>query len=144
MAWVTPEKALVYTGQEMELGELALASFVITPYVGRTEDEPVEAITPRDRTWIGMAAAFQALWMRGKPGLLEYRESHTSSSADGVSTQRAAESQIMLAPMASRCLRNLSWIGNTTTHQLPQVLQKGSFLSEEADARHSWAPLDIT
>lgn len=142
MAWVTPEKALTYTGKEMTPEELDLASFVLTPYAGRTEDEPLEAITPRDRTWLGMATAFQALWMRGKSGLLEYRESHTSSSADGVSTQREADSQIMLAPMASRCLRNLSWIGNTSTTPATS-LPKGSFLSEEADARHSWAPLDI-
>lgn len=141
MAWVTVEKALEYTGKTVTPEKLAEASGIITSYAGRLEDEPAEAITARDRVWLAMATAYQAAWM--KPGLLEQRESHTSASADGVSTQRESDAQIMLAPLAARCLRNLSWIGNTTTSQLPQLSPKGSILSERADAYHLWKPVSI-
>lgn len=141
--WATPEKALQWTGKDIPQDELNRAAFVLTPYAGRTGEEPEDAIAPVDRHWLGMATAFQALWMRGKPGLLEQRESHTSSSADGVSVQRESDSQVMLAPIAARCLRNLSWIGNRTTYQLPPADPPVSFLNEESDGLHGWKPRSI-
>lgn len=141
MSWVTPEKALVYTGKALTTEQLDAASSIITIYAGVTEDQPEESISARDRTWLAMATAYQAAWT--KPGLLEYRESHTSTSADGVQVSRESDSQIMLAPLASRALRNLSWIGNATTSQLPLLPPKGSILSERADPYHTWKDLNI-
>lgn len=144
MAWATVEQALSYTGKSVDLEELAAASGIITIYAGATEDQPEPSITAIDRRWLAMATAFQAVWMRGKPGVLEHRESHTSSSADGVSVQRAADAQIILAPLAARTLKNLSWLGVRTIQHGVTMLPKGSFLAEEADERHSWTPLAIT
>jgi hypothetical protein len=143
MSWATPDQALLWTGQAVTEEELAPASAIVTVYAGREEEEPADAISTRDRRWLGMATAFQAVWMRAKPGVLEHRESHTSSSADGVSVSRESDSQVMLAPMASRCLRNLSWVGNRTTAQGPAGHVKGSILSERADAFHTWKPVSI-
>lgn len=141
MSWVTPEKALVYTGLEVTQAELDLASAVVELYSGRLLEEPTAAITPLDRRWLAQATAYQAVWMRGKPGLLTHRESHTSTSADGVNVQRESDSQIMLAPLASRCLRNLSTIGNRSAQALPDLRPKGSILA--TDDHPGWAPLDI-
>lgn len=143
MAWTTPDKALVWTGEDVTPEELERASGVIELYAGRLQEEPAEAITVVDRRWLAQATAYQAVWMRGKPGLMTQRESHTSSSADGVAVTRESDSQIMLAPLASRCLRNLSWVGTRSTTQLPVVPLKGSILSERADPFHAWKPLDI-
>lgn len=142
MSWVTPEKALEWTGRELTPETLEAASAIITLYSGRLEEEPADAITAVDRRWLAMATAYQAAWV--KPGLIEHRESHTSTSADGVQTTRESDSQIMLAPLASRCLRNLSWVGTRTTDQRPLEHVKGSILSERADPFHLWKDLPIS
>lgn len=144
MAWTTVEKTLEWTGEDVTAEELERASAVVELYSGRVQEEPTEAITPVDRRWLAQATAYQAVWMRGKPGLMTQRESHTSSSADGVAVTREADSQLMLAPLASRCLRNLSWVGTRTTAQLPVVAPKGSILSERADPYHTWKAVDIS
>src|SRR6188474_204700 len=132
MAWTTPAQAQVWTGKTLDQDALEAASAIIAIYAGRVEEEPEEAITKVDRRWLAMATAYQAAWV--KPGLIEHRESHTSTSADGVQTARESDSQIMLAPLASRCLRNLSWVGTRTVDQRPLDHVKGSILSERGDA----------
>lgn len=144
MSWCTVDQGLGFTGKTMTVEHLTLASNVITLYAGVIPGQPDDSITTRDRYWLAMATAYQAAWMPAKPGYLEHRESHTSQSADGVSVQRESDSQNMLAPLAARTLKNLSWIGTRTTLVGP-VLQypKGSFLHEEGDPLHSWTPRPI-
>lgn len=142
--WSTEAQALTYTGKTVTDEELAMAGGIITIYAGVTPDQPEASITARDRVWLAMAEAYQAVWMRGKPDITEVRESHTSTSADGVSVQRESDSQIMLAPLAARTLKNLSWVGGRSVQTYPTAdLPKGSFLQEEADAFHSWTPRPI-
>lgn len=144
MSWATVAQALVHTGKTMELEALEAASAIITLYAGATEDQPEDSITPRDRNWLAMATAFQAAWMAGKPGLIEHRESHRSTTADTVRVDRESDSQIMLAPLASRALRNLSWVGNVTTLMDARHPLKGQILNERADQYHMWKPLGIS
>lgn len=143
MSWSTIAQALSWTGEEVGQEELDRAAGVIELYAGAVQEQPADSISAVDRRWLAQAESYQAVWMRGKPGFLTARESHTSTSADGVSVQRAADSQNMLAPLAARCLRNLSWLGTRTVQHGPPVRLKGSFLSEEADAANSWTPLPI-
>jgi hypothetical protein len=144
VSWVDEAQALLYTGLEVTPEELSLASGMITSYVGRSEEEPETSILAVDRRWLAMATAYQAAWLRGKPGLLEYRESHKSSSADGVQISRESDSQIMLAPMAARCLRNLSWVGNRTTYQGPMPFGPAvGALNEAVDRSHGWKPMPL-
>lgn len=143
--WVTEADALTYTGVVLTAEDLGPASGMITVYSGALDTQPADSITARDRLWLGMATAYQAAWMKGKPGVLSQRESHIQASADGVSTTRESDSQVMLAPMASRCLRNLSWIGNVTRRADPimDARLKGSFISERGDEGHGWGPVAI-
>jgi hypothetical protein len=146
VSWVTVADALTYTGQNLTDEELALASSMITVYSGALEAQPEDSITARDRLWLAMATAYQAAWVKGKPSVLAYRESHTQTSADGVNVTRESDSQIMLAPMAARCLRNLSWVGNTTRHSPPALdpRTRAAFPSETSDAYHDWKSRPIT
>jgi hypothetical protein len=136
-------QALTYTGQTLTEPELALASGMITTYSGVTEDQPADSISARDRVWLAMASAYQAVWMKGKPGVLTQRESHTVSSSDGVSVTREADAQVMLAPMASRCLRNLSWLGTRSVRHVPDHLARYPFTDERADSLHAWTSRPI-
>lgn len=143
-SWATVGQGLAFTGKTMTTEHLTLASSVITLYAGVTPDMPDDSITTRDRYWLAMATSFQAAWMPNRPGYLEHRETHTSQSADGVSIQREAPSDAMLAPLAARTLKNLSWIGTRSTYVGPaQPGPKGSFMSEAADQYHAWTPRPI-
>lgn len=143
MSWSTPAQALSWTGEELDQVDLDRAAGVVELYAGVVQEQPEASISAVDRRWLAQAEAYQAVWMRGKPGYLTQRESHTSTSADGVSVQRAADSQNMLAPLAARTLKNLSWLGTRTVSHGGPPRAKGSFLSEEADAANSWTPLPI-
>lgn len=142
-SWSTPAQALSWTGEVLDQTQLDIAGAIIELYAGVTLDQPEDSITARDRRWLAQAEAYQAAWMPNKPGLLTHRESHTDSSADGVRTARAADSQVTLAPLAARTLKNVSWLGVRTVNHGGPATPKGSFLSEEADAAHSWLPLPI-
>jgi hypothetical protein len=142
-SWSTPAQALSWTGEELDQVELDRAGAIVELYAGVTLDQPADSISAVDRRWLAQTEAYQAVWMRGKPGFLTQRESHTDTSADGVRVGRASDSQIMLAPLAARCLKNLSWLGTRTVNHAGPVRPKGSFLAEEADAAHSWTPLPI-
>jgi hypothetical protein len=144
-SWATASQALGFTGQTVTEAELSVASSLITLYSEADAAQAATSILDRDRYWLAAATSFQALWMRGKPGLLEFRESHTSSSADGVSTQRSKDTDIMLAPLAARALRNLSWIGARDILYANRARRpKGSFLSELHDPYDAWTSRPIT
>lgn len=144
MSWSTPTQALNWTGETVTQPELDRAAGVIELYAGVVLEQPEASISAVDRRWLAQAEAYQAVWMRGKPGYLTQRESHTSTSADGVSVQRQADSQAMLAPLAARTLKNLSWLGTRSVNHGGPPRPKGSFLSEEADQFNTWTPLPIT
>lgn len=143
MAWTTPDQVLALTGETVSAANVALASAMIDTYTGASEDMPADAVTARDRRTLGKATAWQAVWVRDRPGILSNRESATGSSADGVSLQREARSDVMLAPMASREVRNLSWVGTRTQVLLPDSTRLGkvNFLNEESDDHGTWRSL---
>lgn len=144
-SWCTVGQALGFTSKTLTAEQLTLGSGVITLYAGVTPDQPEDSITTRDRYWLAMATAYQSAWMAARAGYFDQRESHISQSADGVSVQRESGSDVTLAPLAARTLKNLSWMGTTSRLIVPDgVRPKGSFLAEEADAYHSWTPRPIT
>lgn len=146
MSWATPEQALAFTGKEITQAQLDVASPIIDLYSGADEDQEDNTILARDRRYLAMACSYQALWMRGKPGLLEYRESHTDSSADGVRTARSSDADIMLAPLASRALRSLSWIGgrDVSYRDARTARQRKGSLNEADDPYDAWTSGKIT
>jgi hypothetical protein len=145
-SWATVGQALGFTNLVVTETELLMASSVITLYAGVTTDQEENTILPRDRYWLAMATSYQAVWMRSKPGLLEFRESHTDMSADGVRTAREAPSDVMLAPLAARTLRNLSWItGRDVSYQDMRTRRRmAGSLNEADDVYDAWTSGKIT
>jgi hypothetical protein len=145
-SWATAAQALGFTNLVVTETELLVASSVITLYAGVTTDQEENTILARDRYWLAMAASYQAVWMRGKPGLLEYRESHTDMSADGVRTAREAPSDIMLAPLAARALRSLSWIAgrDVSYKDVRSRRRMAGSLNEADDIYDAWTSGKIT
>lgn len=142
MAWATVAQVLADTGYDVTEGDLALASGVIALYSGVTEDMPTAAIATRDRYWLRLATSYQAAWMRDKPGYFDQRESHTDMSADNERVSRESDAQLMLAPLAARSLRNLTWMGTRSVRTVPNGLPpRLDFLNEASDAYGTWSPL---
>ncbi len=138
-SWATVDQALGFTGLTVTAAQLLVASSIITLYSEADFAQETNTILARDRYWLAMATSYQAVWMPMKPGLLQLRESHTDTSADGVRTSRKSDSDIMLAPLAARALRNLSWIkGRDVSYRNIRERVKGSFLNEAYDYQDAW------
>ena len=144
-SWATVEQALGFTGLTTTPEALLVASSIVTLYSEADFAQAANTILARDRYWLAMATSYQAVWMPMKPGLLQLRESHTDTSADGVRTSRRSDSDIMLAPLAARALRNLSWIkGRDVSYRNIRQRVKGSFLNEAFDYQDAWTSGRIT
>lgn len=138
-SWATADQALGFTGITVTAQQLLVASSLITLYSEADFAQEANTILTRDRYWLAMATSYQAVWMPSKPGLLQLRESHKDTSADGVRTSRQSDSDIMLAPLAARALRNLSWIkGRDVSYANIRRRVKGSFISETGDPYNVW------
>lgn len=136
-SWANVAQVLGYTGQEMSPGDIQLASGIITLYAD-ADPELADKYRAKDLANLAAATAYQTVWMKPKLAtLLQDRESHTSTSGDGVQVTRETGSDIMLAPLAARALRNLSWIGGRTNLPGPAAAQ-ANFLNERDDHVGVW------
>jgi hypothetical protein len=118
MAWATLDDCEDITGSEPGIvpgvtttaaGTLALAHSIVRTHVGRTE-AAANAMTARDLVWLREAVCWQAAWLPGQPGLLQ-RVGVQGVSQDGLSAQYRSHADQLLAPLAQRALKNLSWMG---------------------------------
>jgi len=143
MVWASAEDVLSITGASATAEDVALANATITVYSNRSYDAS-DSMTPRDLFWLKQAAAWQAKWLPANPGF-GMNQSARSTSQDGVSTDRRAEWEENLAPMAARALKNLSWKGDRTERvprvDVPLGLAVVSFLEEYGDNISDWETL---
>ena len=109
MAWATEAEVLGITGVTVTAAALAAADAVITIYAGVTDAATLKS---RDSHWLKQATAWQSIWQKEQPGYTE-RHAVQEISQDGLditySDQAAHTASIMLAPLAIRTLKNLSW-----------------------------------
>jgi hypothetical protein len=139
--WASAADVLAVTGVTRDDAAVALASSMIETYSGAYVDMPDESISAKDRMHLMRATSWQAAWLTPAryASLVTERETTTSVSADAVRIDRDAPADIVLAPLASRELKNLSWVGTRTTRATPTVplLDDGwatrNFLNEAAD-----------
>jgi hypothetical protein len=135
--WATMAQVVGFTGKEVSAASLQVASGMITLY-GNADPGLVDSYRQKDLYWLAMATSYQAVWVAPKlDTILEDRESHTSTSADGVQVTREAGSDLTLAPLAARALRNLSWIGGGINMPLVGTA-RANFLNEADDHVNVW------
>jgi len=107
-AWCTEQEVNEFTGATVTPVQLALAQSTVELHVGRTSEAQVR---PADLKWLKRAVAFQAVWLTTQPDLLT-RTEVDSSSQDGASARYSGGEDQVLAPLAKRALRRLSWRGS--------------------------------
>jgi hypothetical protein len=139
-AWATPQQVINVTGVSVTDQQLAQAQDDIEIFTGRVYDDTAR-IRPRDLYWLGRAVARQAAWLAGQFGL-ETRLDATQIQQDQVSTTLQGDG-LVLAPMAARALRRVSWMRSRTVHirsALEGAGPVGNVLSDAADDSLVWAP----
>jgi hypothetical protein len=86
---------------------------------------------------------WEAVWLPGHPDVLETMDVQ-GVSQDGLSAQYATESAHLLAPLAARCIRRLSWKLEPLRARRPRhrrLSNLGDRDSATRDDEFTWAPL---
>jgi hypothetical protein len=140
-AWATAQQVINVTGVTVTDQQLAQAQDDIEIFTGRVyEDTP--RLRTRDLYWLGRAVARQAAWAAGQFGL-ETRLDATQIQQDQVSSSLTGDG-LVLAPMAARALRKVSWMRSRTVHIRSAVEGAGPLtgnaLSDGSDESLVWAP----
>jgi hypothetical protein len=140
-AWATTQQVIDATGVSVTDQQLAQAQDDIEIFTNRIFADTAR-IRTRDLHWLGQAVARQAAWMAGQFGL-ETRLDATQIQQDQVSTTLQGDG-LVLAPMAARALRRVSWMRSRTVHIRSAVEGAGPLvgnaLSDGIDDSLVWAP----
>ena len=142
MSWgVLPSDVLDMTGASATAPQVAVADALVTIFINRTA-EASASISPRDLHWIRSAICWETPWAAAQPDLLT-RSHFTQLSQDGLSITQDALWAKMLAPMAARSIRNISWKGSRTVFTPPAELfgRLVDFTLETSDQYTGWHQL---
>lgn len=99
----------------------------------------------RDAFYLKQAVVWQAAWLMAKPGV-EARENVSQVTQDSMEVVNDGHSAPVLAPLAKRSLKNLSWMSGrsvTMTRRAGGVpVNESTWLNESTDeAAGEWRPL---
>ena len=145
MTWATVADAALL-GKTVSTTDVAVASEIITTYANRTEAASA-SMGARDLSWLKSATTWQAIWYAEQPGA-ETRQIAAKHSQDGVEIDYAGTSfnpkeyPAVLAPLAARALRNLSWKASRTLRIKGVATPLNSvynFTNETSDAYSEWS-----
>lgn len=138
MPRATPQDVQTIAGRTVTVEEITRAEMHLELFHGVIVDRP--DISDRDREWLKRAVAYQAAWMQGHPDLYE-REDVTSVSQDGESAAFRNVDAHLLAPLARKALRRLSWKGRAVLLPGSPSRVRPNVLSESFDDSLPWKPL---
>lgn len=138
MAWATVADVTSITGLTVTPATLAIARGVIETLTGLFEGVDRPDTTDRDREWLKRAVAYQAAFVKDNPDLFS-RIDVTSASQDGEAVAFRNVDAHLLAPLARKCIRRLSW--RQPTRQREAGPTPVNVLSEEYDDSLPWRPM---
>jgi hypothetical protein len=135
--WASTADVLDITGVIVIPAQLAQAQAVISVYVNRTPDADAAA-SARDLYWLKQAVCWQAAWLIAQVGY-HARTTAKVQIQDGHHLHTEAPHQLQLAPLATRAIRNLSWVGNSVLSLADNArVPIPAFNTEPSDAFHGW------
>jgi hypothetical protein len=106
MTWASAADVLSVTGTTVDSAAVAQAHAVVEVYAGipaTTTD-----LNARNLRLLNRAVCFQAAWVVAQVDVLS-RVEVTTITQDGASVTPATPDALLLAPLAQRCLAQLSW-----------------------------------
>lgn len=105
--WADASDVARFTGAVVTIGDLTQAQDIIDLFSGTTFGA-YNNISPKNLRLLNRAVCYQAAWMQARPDLYTHMDVQ-SASQDGASFTPAGENAQLLAPMADRWLRRLTW-----------------------------------
>ena len=121
------------TGQTLTAQQVMNAQQVLNVYSNYTPESSGFSMQPNDLRKLRYALAYQAVWMLGQPGLTT-RTGVDQVSQDGVSAHIPDERDLMLAPLAKRMLKQLSWQKSRSLRVRTPFIDDQTPLSSDPDA----------
>lgn len=148
MSWATVQECADITGVTVTAAQLALAQATVETYANRIQSTTFDAsCSARDLGWLKRSVAWQAAWLTEQVDFTT-RSSYDELAQDNTQHVVGADSQLMLAPMAARTLKNLSWKGSRTVRIVPTSVRRGEsrsvvdplmdYTQEANDDAHAW------
>ena len=128
VTWVNNVTSLTLTPQQ-----IMNAQQVLNMYSNYTPESSGFNMNPQDLLWLRYGMAYQAAWMTQQPGVL-YRSDIDQLSQDGLSTHWSDPRGIMLAPLALRSLKQLSWQKSRSLRVRTPFIDDQTPMSSDPDA----------
>lgn len=137
--WATVASIADVTGVTVTDRERKTATAILEDLIGLIEGVERPGMSRRDWYFLGHAVAWQAVWIRDNPDLFS-RADVVSATQDGESaTFRNVDAHI-LAPLARKSIRKLSWRQPTRRNDRRDAALPLNVLSEEYDDSLPWRP----
>ena len=138
--WATIADVTEITGKTVTEPDRLVAVHSLETIIGVIEAVDRPDISDRDRYWLKLATCYQAAFVLDNPDLFS-RADVTSASQDGESANFRNVDAHLLAPLARKCIRRLSWRGLARAKD--RAAQRGpvNILSEEYDDSLAWKPV---
>ncbi len=105
--WATTADVLALTGQTVTDAQITMAQGVMDVFSGTTIEAQAQHKV-RDLRLLKMACAYQCVWQIAQIDVTS-RTDVTEVEQDGAKFKPAGPDALLLAPLAARCLRQLSW-----------------------------------
>lgn len=132
-SWATPSETLAYTRISVSQDNLDAAQFMIELFADVTYGQTAN-ISTKNLRLLKMAVAYQAAWMTEHPDLFTHTDIQ-SINQDGIFYVHQHENSYLLAPMARRAIKRLSWMRNKNIRIRPSTrrLIRKSFVQENGE-----------
>lgn len=150
--WATITDVSNITGKTATLAQLQQAQFIIMIFTDISPDSSFQSsgvatglISTKNLRYLKFAVAYQTAWMLDHPDVFTNIDA-TNVSEDGLSFTQAHENAAILAPLARRSIKRLTWmrpnrsirIGKKLDPAFPYIY--GSRDSATADDSRDWSP----
>lgn len=138
--WATVASILDVTGITVTERERKTATAIIVDLTGLIEGVDRPDMSDRDKLFLGHAVAWQSVWIRDNPDLFS-RADVVAASQDGQSASFRNVDAHILAPLARKSIRRLSWKQPTRPGDRQRDGGRINVLSEEYDDSLPWRPV---
>lgn len=141
-AWADPDDVLLLTEETVTDSDCVRAQDIVEIFCGTTY--LATSISQTNLRLLNRAVAYQAAWMTQRPDLYTHMDVDNVSQ-DGASLSPATVNAQLLAPLAARCIRRLSWLNRPLRvrrgYRHSEYDDRGPRDSAVADDNRIWTPM---
>lgn len=138
--WASVEDVADVTGRTVTVADRGVAVRSLETVIGLIEAVDRPDISDRDRYWLKLATCYQAAFVLDNPDIFS-RADVTSASQDGETAAFRNVDAHIVAPLARKAIRRLSWFGLTRPRDRAPQSSALNILSEEYDDSLAWKPV---